>query len=538
MKYLVYCRLVIVMGLLLTMGGCSHLAEDQEVVAQPTDNDKLLNESSFDNDNTGEFLTIENEDQKRSKIEETSRIESNPAALKFLTAEKLFNERKYNECINVLNEIFKIDPMDLESNLLLGKVYLARGENENAINQFQKVLTINPDSAVTIYWLGLSYVRSGDFETAFPLLKQAESLDENFPEPKLTIAELYLRTGKRVEGIKMLEMLIEKWPDFVPSYHLLGTFYLSRNLPEEALETFKIIEKVAPENPLGPYYVGSVLRLMDKNEEAKTNFEKALVLSPDYIKALEQVIDIEWASGKSSAALERVKLQIQKVPDSADLQWVLGNVYFKMRDFNNARTAYINALELNPGHFQASVNLSRIFLETGHHDKAIQQFDKLLEKTTNDHDAQMIEMLKAIALESKGDMSGAERSYEKILSSNPSHFQAANNLAYLYSEHLGDNDKAYMWAKRAYETAPDNPYIMDTLGWILYKKKEYQQALELLNKSILKLGENPEVLFHLGMVHYQLGNVKPARHNLKKALEIDSGFRDAKTANQVLKELG
>jgi tetratricopeptide (TPR) repeat protein len=538
MKYLVYCRLVIVMGLLITMGGCGHLTKDHEVVAQPTDNDKLLKESSFDNDNKGKFLTIESEDQKRTKIEEMGRIESNPAALKFQTAEKLFNERKYNECINVLNEIFKIDPMDLESNLLLGKVYLARGENENAINQFQKVLTINPDSAVATYWLGLSYVRSGDFETAFPLLKHAESLDDNFPEPKLTIAELYLRTGKRVEGIKMLEMLIEKWPEFVPSYHLLGTFYLSRNLPEEALETFGIIEKVAPENPMGPYYVGVVLRLMNKNEEAKSYFEKALVLSPDYIKALEELIDIELASGRSSAALERVKLQIRNVPDSADLQWVLGNVYFKMDDFNSARTAYINALELNPDHFQASVNLSRIFLETGHHDKAIQQFDKLLEKTTNDRDAQMIEMLKAIALESKGDMSGAKRSYEKILSSNPSHFQAANNLAYLYSEHLGDTDKGYTWAKRAYETAPDNPYIMDTLGWILYKKKEYQQALELLNKSVLKLGENPEVLFHLGMVHYQLGNVKLARQNIERALEVDPGFRDAKTAKQVLKELG
>jgi Flp pilus assembly protein TadD len=62
--------------------------------------------------------------------------------------------------------------------------------------------------------------------------------------------------------------------------------------------------------------------------------------------------------------------------------------------------------------------------------------------------------------------------------------------------------------------------------------------LELLNKSILKLGENPEVLFHLGMVHYQLGNEKLARQNIKKALEIDSGFRDAKIAKQVLKELG
>jgi lipopolysaccharide biosynthesis regulator YciM len=76
--------------------------------------------------------------KKRTKIEEGSKTKSNSAALKFLTAEKFYNERKYDECVNVLNEIFKNDPMDLEGNLLLGRVYIARGENENAINHFQK----------------------------------------------------------------------------------------------------------------------------------------------------------------------------------------------------------------------------------------------------------------------------------------------------------------------------------------------------------------------------------------------------------------
>jgi hypothetical protein len=55
------------MGLLLTMGGCGHLAEDQEVVAQPTYIDKVLNESSFNNDNAAQFLTIDSEDQKKDQ---------------------------------------------------------------------------------------------------------------------------------------------------------------------------------------------------------------------------------------------------------------------------------------------------------------------------------------------------------------------------------------------------------------------------------------------------------------------------------------
>jgi Tfp pilus assembly protein PilF len=79
---------------------------------------------------------------------------------------------------------------------------------------------------------------------------------------------------------------------------------------------------------------------------------------------------------------------------------------------------------------------------------------------------------------------------------------------------------------------------MDTYGWILYKKKEYHPALELLNKSIKELGENPEVLFHLGMVHCKLGNLHLSKHHLRKALEIDPRFWNAETARRVLKELG
>jgi tetratricopeptide (TPR) repeat protein len=216
----------------------------------------------------------------------------------------------------------------------------------------------------------------------------------------------------------------------------------------------------------------------------------------------------------------------------------LGNVYQKMGDLQSAKTAYLMALELNPDHFNAAVHLGRIYMETGLHDEAIRNFDQLLEKDMDDHNRQMVEMLKGVALESKGDMVGAKRSYEKILSANPSHFLAANNLAYLYSEYFGENDKAYALASRAYETAPDNPYIMDTFGWILYKKKEYQRALELLEKSVSKLERNPDVLFHLGMVHYKLGNEEAARHNIIKSLEIDSGFRNAEIARRVLRELG
>jgi tetratricopeptide (TPR) repeat protein len=60
----------------------------------------------------------------------------------------------------------------------------------------------------------------------------------------------------------------------------------------------------------------------------------------------------------------------------------------------------------------------------------------------------------------------------------------------------------------------------------------------MLDKSVLKLPENPEVQYHLGMIHYQLGNADAAKQRLTRALEIDSEFHGAEEAQRIVDELG
>ena len=95
--------------------------------------------------------------------------------------------------------------------------------------------------------------------------------------------------------------------------------------------------------------------------------------------------------------------------------------------------------------------------------------------------------------------------YEKVLASAPNFAPALNNLAVLYSDNLGQPDKAYDLAKRAREDAPDDPHSADTLGWILYKKGDYGSALPLLQESASKLHGDPDIRFHLGMTQYMVG---------------------------------
>ena len=96
------------------------------------------------------------------------------------------------------------------------------------------------------------------------------------------------------------------------------------------------------------------------------------------------------------------------------------------------------------------------------------------------------------------NFAAARDAYENLLSVAPNSPLALNNLAVLYSEHLGQLDKAYDLAQKAKEAVPNEPHIADTLGWILFKKGDYGNALRLLQESAGKLPDLPEVQFHVG----------------------------------------
>jgi len=76
--------------------------------------------------------------------------------------------------------------------------------------------------------------------------------------------------------------------------------------------------------------------------------------------------------------------------------------------------------------------------------------------------------------------------------------------------------------------------VADTFGWILFKRGEYPWALSLLQESSDRLPKSEEVLFHLGMTHYMLGEEEPARSAFQRALETRQDFPGKAEAEQRL----
>jgi tetratricopeptide (TPR) repeat protein len=132
------------------------------------------------------------------------------------------------------------------------------------------------------------------------------------------------------------------------------------------------------------------------------------------------------------------------------------------------------------------------------------------------------------------DYKAARDIYEKLLLINPKSYPALNNLAYLYSEYLGDLDRAYDLAQRGKDLNTSDPSSADTLGWILCKRGQYLLAISPLQESASQLPGEAEIQFHLGWALYMTGQGDAAQAAFQNALQSGKAFRGQDECKQCL----
>ena len=117
------------------------------------------------------------------------------------------------------------------------------------------------------------------------------------------------------------------------------------------------------------------------------------------------------------------------------------------------------------------------------------------------------------------DLSLMEADLRRIIQLNPGSPVAYNTLGYFLADSTDRYEEAYDLIKRAIELAPDDPAIIDSLGWVQYRLGLYDEARENLDRAY-ELFPDHEVAAHLGEVLWALGERSQARSIWRTALEI------------------
>jgi len=93
------------------------------------------------------------------------------------------------------------------------------------------------------------------------------------------------------------------------------------------------------------------------------------------------------------------------------------------------------------------------------------------------------------------------------------------------------------YAQIAKGRLPEDPSVMDTLGWVYYRKGLYDSAIAEFKASLAKAPENPTVAYHLGLAYHKKGETDKARAELNRALDLSGSFDGAGEAKRIIAEI-
>lgn len=173
---------------------------------------------------------------------------------------QLFTEKKYDEAIALLKQFLEINPNVYQAFIDIGDCYREKGELEQAIEEYNKVLEqAKKDelmgkemTAKALARIGECYMRKEDFETAQNYFKLSI---ESYPENEIlayNVGEIYFSNQKIDEAIHYFELSTQIKSDWGPPYLKLGYAYLNKGDYEKAKLNLNKFLELDPESPEAP----------------------------------------------------------------------------------------------------------------------------------------------------------------------------------------------------------------------------------------------------------------------------------------------
>ncbi|CAN5805263.1 MAG: tetratricopeptide repeat protein [Pyrinomonadaceae bacterium] len=462
--------------------------------------------------------------------------------------------------------VLKKDPGDRQALLLRARIKARSGQAEGqkaAIEDLKEVLKQEPNSKVGLYLMAQSNFSLGLIDQARVF---AGDLERNYPDyvpAKLMQIQLALATGDAKGAVSLSNDLIQRLaktgPDRENSPQMLGEVQaktlMARGAAQAQLgntvaarQDFTAARDIAPNQTDSYVNLAAIAMRENKPDEAIAMYEKALSIAGTEFNALDGLIKLYAARKELGKAHARIDQALSSYPNDPSLHYLKAQIYGFEQNSQGAETELRKTLELDSSYLNAYSALGALFVNTKQTDRAIAEYQKIVDKRPDNSAAYtLIGMLH----DANKDYKAAADFYRKALEKDQNAIIAANNLAWLYAvqDELGGNlDEAVRLAQGVVQKNPQIAGFVDTLGWIYLKKGLNAVAVEQLQKAValdeaaankVKGSPSPTYRYHLGMALKAKGDNEGAKRELGVALRLADKvpFRDLEEAKKALATL-
>nr|WP_174822331.1 tetratricopeptide repeat protein [Ruegeria arenilitoris] len=434
-------------------------------------------------------------------------------AARMVVSAKLVSDGKFDELLARDPENQGVGP--LVDGLMTAWAQLGKGEMTKAMAQFDEVAQQDGLREFALYHKALALASVGDFEGAEAIFAADDSIVARFSRrAALARVEVLSQLNRNDEALQFLENVFAAGSDpsiesYVDTLSAGGTlpfthvgsategvaevfFSVGAALNTEAAHDYvllyaRIATYLRPDHIDAILLSAELLEQLSQYDLAAEAYRKVPTDSSDFHAAELGRAEILAQSGKPDAAIEVLENLAARQPNLPSVHVALADLQRRQENYAAAVTSYDRAIELT---------------ETGSGGNWFLHYARGI----------CHERLKA--------WDKAEADFRRALELNPDQPQVLNYLGYSLVERQEKLEEALDMIERAVAIQPDSGYIVDSLGWVLFRLGRYDEAVEHMERAVELMAVDPVVNDHLGDVYWAVGRTREADFQWRRALSF------------------
>lgn len=351
----------------------------------------------------------------------------------------------------------------------------------------REALRLAPNERESTLLLVGALVKKGDVAGADNVFEGLMREQKDPADLRLGYSKLLIDANQRIPAREQLQKVLKIDANNVDAHFALALLLLDERKPDEAEPHLKLLLDNPERRHDAAYYLGRIAEMRRQPEVALGWYER--------VQAGSQVFDAYLRRARMLAQLRRMP-QARELLAGLRIQYppLASRLYAAEGELLSQQDAFIEALNV---------------------------YDAALKDSPDDP-----ELLYARALlhERMGRMELAEADLKRVLAKDGDDARALNALGYLLTVHSTRYEEATRLIGRAAELTPNDPAVLDSLGWVLFKQGKTREALPPLLRAY-EIFQDGEVAAHLGEVLWTLGEKERARAVWDAATKIEPEHR-------------
>jgi tetratricopeptide (TPR) repeat protein len=384
------------------------------------------------------------------------------------------------------------------------------------IGDVQDLLARYPEHQTLRLSLAHLYQQNEQIQEAYEVVQRlAKDMDDN-PEVVLLEVQLLEMLGENNRAQRRLQQSLRTNPQSKQLRFLYGRKLIEERKYQDAKDQFTIIVEQDPEDYDMVYSLALISMEVNMFGDARNYLQRLVAAGQrtddahyylgfiatqesDDNLAIEHYLQVSGGSNFMQAQRNLTELMV-RAGRYEEVKAHLQNIRFRNADLNIP----LLTMEAN------------VLMDEGWTREASTLLDSSIAAFQNN--IQLL-FLRSVLSQQQGNIPLMEQDLRKIIQLNPSSPVAYNTLGYYLADSTDRYEEAYDLILRAIELAPNDPAIIDSLGWVQYRLGMFEEARKNLDKAY-ELYPDPEVAAHLGEVLWVMGEKAAANRIWRNALQV------------------